>query len=54
MTPTVEPDLVEVHLGDWERDGAFRRHTTHRHPLAVRVFSEQRWDVIPGAETTDA
>ena len=24
------------------------------HPIAVRVLEEQRWDVIPGAEPTEA
>jgi probable phosphoglycerate mutase len=52
LTPVVEPDLREVHLGDWEADGKFRRHTSEGHELAVRMFAEQRWDVIPGAEPT--
>jgi probable phosphoglycerate mutase len=49
LTPTVEPGLAEVRLGEWE-GGSFRRHTAERHPLAVRMLAEQRWDVIPGAE----
>lgn len=49
LTPVVEPDLVEVHLGEWE-GVTFRARTAERHPIAVRVFTEQRWDVIPGAE----
>jgi 2,3-bisphosphoglycerate-dependent phosphoglycerate mutase len=53
LTPVVEPDLREVHLGEWE-GGAFRRHVAEGHPLAVRMFAEQRWDVIPGAEPTEA
>jgi 2,3-bisphosphoglycerate-dependent phosphoglycerate mutase len=51
LTPVVEADLREVYLGDWE-GAAFRRHTSESHPTAVRMFNEQRWDVIPGAETT--
>jgi probable phosphoglycerate mutase len=52
LTPIVDPDLREVHLGDWEADGKFRRFTSEGHELAVRMFAEQRWDVIPGAEST--
>jgi probable phosphoglycerate mutase len=52
LTPVVEPDLREVHLGEWEEDGKFRRYTSEGHELAVRMFAEQRWDVIPGAEPT--
>jgi probable phosphoglycerate mutase len=48
----VEPDLREVHLGDWE-GGTFRQHVAEGHPLARRMQAEQRWDVIPGAEPAD-
>jgi probable phosphoglycerate mutase len=53
LTPQVEPDLREVHLGEWE-GGAFRRHVAEGHPLALRMRAEERWDVIPGAEPADA
>jgi probable phosphoglycerate mutase len=53
LTPIVEPDLREVYLGEWE-GAAFRKHTSELHPVAVQMATEQRWDVIPGAETTDA
>jgi probable phosphoglycerate mutase len=53
ITPVVEPDLHEVYLGEWE-GAAFRKHTSEMHPLAVRMATEQRWDAIPGAETTEA
>lgn len=49
ITPVVEPRLREVHLGDWE-GATFRRRMAERDPIAVRMFTEQRWDVIPGAE----
>lgn len=49
----VEPDLREVHLGEWE-GGVFRRHVAEGHPVAQRMFAEQRWDVIPGAEPAGA
>jgi 2,3-bisphosphoglycerate-dependent phosphoglycerate mutase len=48
----VEPDLREVHLGEWE-GGAFRRHVAEGHPVALQMHLEQRWDVIPGAEPAD-
>lgn len=51
LTPVVEPDLREVLLGEWE-GATFRKHTSELHPLAVAMFTEQRWDVIPGAEST--
>lgn len=53
IEPRVEPDLREVHLGEWE-GGAFRRHVAEGHPIARRMFAEERWDVIPGAEPTEA
>jgi probable phosphoglycerate mutase len=53
LAPVVEPDLREVNLGEWE-GGGFRRHVAEGHPLAIRMFAEQRWDVIPGAEPTEA
>ena len=49
LQPQVVADLREVGLGEWE-GAAFRKHTQERHPLAVRMFTEQRWDVVPGAE----
>ncbi|GAA2794689.1 histidine phosphatase family protein [Saccharopolyspora taberi] len=49
LTPRVEADLREVHLGDWE-GGLFRARVAERHPTVARMHAEQRWDVIPGAE----
>lgn len=49
ITPVVEPDLREVHLGDWEA-GQLRRHAAEGHPLALRMHRDERWDVIPNAE----
>lgn len=52
IEPQVEPDLREVHLGEWE-GAAFRRHVVERHPTALKVFTEERWDLIPGAESME-
>jgi probable phosphoglycerate mutase len=49
----VEPDLREIYLGEWEGI-AFRKYVSERHPIAVQMFLEQRWDVIPGAESNAA
>jgi 2,3-bisphosphoglycerate-dependent phosphoglycerate mutase len=52
LTPIVDRDLREVHLGEWER-GLFRKKVIERDPLAIRMVEEQRWDVIPGAEAAE-
>jgi probable phosphoglycerate mutase len=49
LTPVVDRDLREVFLGEWE-SGLFRKKVIERDPIAVRMFEEQRWEVIPGAE----
>jgi probable phosphoglycerate mutase len=49
ITPSVEPDLREVYLGEWE-GGQFRKRVAELDPIAVRMMEEERWDVIPGAE----
>jgi probable phosphoglycerate mutase len=49
VEPAVDRDLREVFLGEWE-GGAFRKHVMDQDPLATHIFTEQRWDVIPGAE----
>lgn len=49
MTPMVVKDLREVFLGEWE-GYVFRKNTSEGHPIAVEMFTNQRWDVIPGAE----
>lgn len=53
VEPVVEPDLREVHLGDWE-GGLFRKKVADGDPIAVQMYTEERWDVIPGAELTEA
>jgi probable phosphoglycerate mutase len=49
LTPIVEPDLREVHLGDWEGE-LFRQKVADLDPIVMQMYREQRWDVIPGAE----
>lgn len=49
LTPRVEPELREVGLGEWE-GGRYRKMVADNHPLAQRMWAEERWDVIPGAE----
>jgi probable phosphoglycerate mutase len=49
----IEPELREVHLGDWEGGTLFRKNVSEGHPVALQMFAEQRWDVIPGAEDSE-
>jgi 2,3-bisphosphoglycerate-dependent phosphoglycerate mutase len=53
LQPRVEVGLREVYLGDWE-GGEFRKRVAENHPISQRMFAEQRWDVIPGAESSEA
>ncbi|HZT66193.1 MAG TPA: histidine phosphatase family protein [Acidimicrobiales bacterium] len=53
VDPTIDADLREVHLGEWE-GGLFRKLTTELHPTALKMWAEERWDVIPGAEENEA
>jgi probable phosphoglycerate mutase len=52
IAPRVERDLREVFLGEWE-GGTFRQKVADQDPIAVQMFTEQRWDVIPGAEPSE-
>ncbi len=49
MTPIVEPDLREVHLGEWE-GGLMRSRVAQGDPLLAEILRQERWDVIPAAE----
>src|SRR5947208_10870515 len=49
LEPKVVPDLREIMLGEWE-GGEFRIRVANRDPIAMRLFEEERWEVIPGAE----
>lgn len=46
----VEADLREVHLGEWE-GGLFRIKAHEQDPLITQMHEQERWDVIPGAES---
>jgi 2,3-bisphosphoglycerate-dependent phosphoglycerate mutase len=50
LQPVVVPDLNEVMLGEWE-GGEFRIRMAQGDPVAVQAVAEERWEVIPGAET---
>lgn len=52
LTPIVEPDLREVHLGDWE-GGLLRAKAAANDPLYEQMHAEERWDVVPNAETVE-
>jgi 2,3-bisphosphoglycerate-dependent phosphoglycerate mutase len=53
LTPIVDRNLRESHLGEWEGN-VWRIRIAEGHPLAKRVTDEQRWDIMPGAEPVDA
>ncbi|MFP3908177.1 MAG: histidine phosphatase family protein [Acidimicrobiales bacterium] len=53
LTPQVEPDLREVHLGEWE-GGVYREKAAEDHPAFRQMQLEQRWDAIPGAESNES
>jgi 2,3-bisphosphoglycerate-dependent phosphoglycerate mutase len=53
LEPVVVPELREIMLGEWE-GGEFRIRVANGDPIAARMFEEERWDVIPGAEGMEA
>ncbi|GAC1544976.1 MAG: histidine phosphatase family protein [Acidimicrobiales bacterium] len=53
LEPVVEADLREVHLGEWE-GGLFRQKVAEGDPIALEMMARERWDVIPGAERSEA
>jgi 2,3-bisphosphoglycerate-dependent phosphoglycerate mutase len=53
LTPVVEDDLREVHVGEWEA-GLFRQKVRELDPIALEMFEKERWDAIPGAESNES
>jgi len=53
LEPVVVPELIEVFLGDWD-GGEFRVRLSEGDPIALQAVDEERWDLIPGAETMEA
>ncbi len=53
IDPVVVPELREVFLGDWD-GGEFRVRMAEGDPIAVQAVLEERWEVIPGAETMES
>jgi len=47
---SVDPDLREVFLGDWE-GGLFREKAAEDHPAVLAMRTTGDWGEIPGAET---
>ena len=52
LAPVVDADLREVYLGEWE-GGLLRQKAVDGDPLFQRVIKEQRWDLVPGAESRE-
>jgi 2,3-bisphosphoglycerate-dependent phosphoglycerate mutase len=50
LEPRVVPELAEVNLGEWE-GGEYRIRAANGDPVVRRIFEEERWDLIPGAES---
>jgi probable phosphoglycerate mutase len=53
IDPVVDADLREVFLGEWE-GGLLRQKAVDGDPMFEQVLRNQRWDVIPGAESREA
>jgi 2,3-bisphosphoglycerate-dependent phosphoglycerate mutase len=51
LTATVEPDLREIFLGEWE-GGLLRQHAVDGHPAWLKVLETGEWGHVPGAETS--
>jgi len=53
LVPHVEPALAEVSLGEWE-GGIYRQRVAQGDPIVTQMREQERWDVIPGAESNAA
>jgi probable phosphoglycerate mutase len=52
LTPLVEAGLREVRLGEWE-GGLYRHKVISLDPVALEMMRQERWDVVPGAESNE-
>ncbi len=52
IEPTVEPELREVFLGEWE-GGVYRQKAAEGDPAFREAMTKGEWGLIPGAETTE-
>ena len=53
IAPIIVDDLAEVRLGDWE-GGEYRLRAAAGDPVIARAFEQERWDIIPNAESFDS
>ncbi|HZE66342.1 MAG TPA: histidine phosphatase family protein [Sporichthyaceae bacterium] len=49
MKPTIDPDLREIELGEWE-GGEFRRLANIKDPRMMRLLRNGSWSQVPGGE----
>jgi probable phosphoglycerate mutase len=49
MKPTIEEDLREIELGEWE-GGEFRRLVNMKDPRMLRLLRHGSWSEVPGGE----
>ena len=54
LVPVVEPELAEVLSWLMGEGGIYGRRISEGDPLASQIFEQERWDVIPGAETNES
>jgi probable phosphoglycerate mutase len=53
LEASIEADLIELDMGEWE-GGLYRQHITESDPRIAEVFTEQLWELIPGAESNES
>ncbi len=53
MSAEIVPELIEVSLGDWE-GGEYRVRSGRNDPIIQRMHAQERWDVVPGAESQES
>ncbi len=53
LAPIEEPDLREVHLGEWD-NGLYRKMAAEGHPLMLEAAEKEDWGVLPGAESAES